>query len=486
MKKEILINYTTDEIKIALLEDGRLAEFFLDRPGTVGRSNSKKIVGNIYLGRIDNIVSGIQSAFVSIGLKKNAYLPFDEILPSEDKLPIEQRLRKGDTVLVQIVKEPLGSKGAKVSQYISFPGRYLVYLPLERKRQILISRQISDREERAQLKRIVQNLSVNSGSVIIRTEAEGVDRKDLLTDFEYLHNLWSRIQIRQKEITAPNLIHQEIGLVYQVLRDLFTEEVVLVLIDSHPLYKDVLDYVQIISPELKSRVQYYSNKTPIFTAYKLEEEIKQIYQPKVKLPSGGYIIIQETESLCAIDVNTGKYTGETTFEETALLTNLEAVKEIVRHIRLRNIGGIIVIDFIGLKKISNRQKVYHTLTEAIKTDKAKIKILPFNRFGLVEMTRERKRGSLFNLLTDECSECRGSGRIFSRESLYFKIKKEIVDLKNSLFQGRVQLRLHPDLMNYFQTYKEKLEQLSNQKIELISDLRLKRDDYQIVLSTPQR
>jgi len=485
MKKEILINSTPEETRIALLEDGKLAEFFIDRVGSDVKK-LKRIAGNVYLGRVENVLPGIQSAFVNIGLKKNAYLPLDETLPTPGKHTIEERLKKEQNVLIQVTKEPIGTKGAKVTQKISLAGRYLVYMPFGRK-QFFLSRQIKDKRERHRLRDIAQSLPLVNGSLILRTEAQGAEKKDLLTDFEYLSSLWLTIQSREKEKKVPSLLHEEVGLAYQVLRDLFSEKVELVLIDSEELYKDVLNYVENISPEFKSRVQYYSAKTPIFSVYKLEEEIKRIYQPKVNLPSRGYILIQETESLCAIDVNTGKFTGgsETSLENTALQTNLEAAKEIARQIRLRNIGGIIVIDFISLRKSVNRRKVYDTLVDALKEDKAKVEILPFNRLGLVELTRERKRESTLNLLTEECSECSGSGRIISRESLYLKIKKELVNFKSSLTHGQLSLRLHPDLITYFQNYKEELRKISGEEVKLIPDFRLKRDNYQIILSASE-
>ncbi len=489
MKKEILINHSSEETRIALFEDSRLVEFFVDRSPLGGGSGLKKIIGNVYLGKVVNVVSNLQSAFVHIGLKKNVYLPLDETLPRDGKNSIEGRLKKGDEIIVQVVKEPISTKGAKVSERISLPGRYLVYMPFERKK-IFLSRQIKEKKERERLKKIAQSAlsgSLPFGGLIIRTEAEGKEKEHLFTDFEYLTHLWDSIQIKRKGANASLLLHEEVGLVYQVLRDLFSEEVTVVLIDSLPFYKDVLNYVQIISPHLKSRIQYYSAKTPIFTAYKLEEEIKRIYQPKIKLPSGGYIIIQETESLCAIDVNTGKFagkdssTGASSMENTAFQTNLDAAKEIAREIRLRNIGGIIVIDFISLRKESNQRKVYHTLVEAIRNDKAKIEILPFNRFGLIELTRERKRESTLNLLTEECAECLGSGRIISRETLYLRIKKELSDFKDALVSGKLRLRAHPDLVKYLQTHQQELKNIIRGDIELLTDPNLNRDEYQIIL-----
>ncbi|HCJ66754.1 MAG TPA: Rne/Rng family ribonuclease [Elusimicrobia bacterium] len=485
MKKEILINHTQEETRIVLLEDGKMVEFFIDR-SSISEGGLKKIIGNVYLGKVVNIVPNLQSAFVDIGLKKNAYLPLDETLPVDGKRTIQERLKKGQEVIVQVVKEPISTKGAKVSERISLPGRYLVYMPLERKK-IFLSRQIREKKERERLKKIVQELPLLNGGLIIRTEAEGAEKDSLLTDSEYLKHLWDDIQIKRKGTNAPLLLHEEVGLVYQVLRDLFSEEVAVVLIDSLPFYKDLLNYVQIISPQLKSRVQYYSAKTPIFTAYKLEEEIKRLYQPKVRLSSGGYLIIQETESLCAIDVNTGKFAGKdlpggvNSMEDTAFQTNLEAAKEIAREIRLRNIGGIIVIDFISLRKGGNRHKVYQTLVEALKNDKAKIEVLPFNRFGLIELTRERKRESTLNLLTEECSECFGSGRIISQETLYLRIKKELNEFKNTFIGSKLRLRVHPDLVKYLQAHREELKNIVGGEIELISDYSLKHDEYQIIL-----
>ncbi len=497
MKKEILINHTLEETRIVLLENGKMAEFFVDR-SSISEGGLKKIIGNVYLGKVVNIVPNLQSAFVDIGLKKNTYLPLDETLPIDGKRSIQERLKKGQEVIVQVVKEPISTKGAKVSEQISLPGRYLVYMPFERKK-IFLSRQIREKKERERLKKIVQELPLHTGGLIIRTEAEGAEKDSLLTDSEYLKNLWDNIQIKRssassdlestgrKGANAPLILHEEVGLVYQVLRDLLTEEVMVVLIDSLPFYKDLLSYVQIISPQLKSRVQYYSARTPIFTAYKLEEEIKRLYQSKVRLSSGGYLIIQETESLCAVDVNSGKFSGKnlsggaSSMENTAFQTNLEAAKEIAREIRLRNIGGIIVIDFIGLKKDSNRRKVYHTLLESLKNDKAKIEVLPFNRFDLVELTRERKRESTLNLLTEECPECFGSGRIISQETLYLRIKKELNEFKDSFISSKLRLRIHPELVKYLQTHQEELKRIVRGEIEFIGDHSLKNDEYQIIL-----
>lgn len=473
LNKEIIASCSEDQTRIALLENGHLAELFIER------QEAQKIVGNIYKGKVVNILPGIRSAFVDIGVGKHAYLSVKEAFAPDKEKRIEKILSKNGEIIVQIKKEALGTKGVKVSMYIDLPGRILVYLPMEE--HIGVSKNIVDEQERERLKKIVEKNKPASGGFIIRSEAEGTEEKQFIREIQYLVNLWSSIQKRGQIVKAPALLHRDLGIVFKTVRDYFTDEVGIFLIDSEEEYHQVLDFLKIVSPELKDRVQLYRGKTPIFDAYKIEPEIESILRPKVKLPSGGSIIIQESEGLTVIDVNTGKFVTGQSFENIIFQTNLEAAKEIARQIRLRNIGGIIVIDFIDMANPKNRKRITAALNEAVKTDKAKIKILPITRLGLVEMTRERQRESIAKLLTEPCPYCKGSGLVFSLESMAIKIKKELTRLEKKAGPEIVKLELSPEMAKFFEGYRERLEKRIQRKIKIISNPLVHKEDYRIIL-----
>lgn len=474
MKKEIIVNKSREETRVAVLEDGEMIDLFIER------RESEKIVGNIYKGRVDAILTGISGVFVNIGIGKNAYMSGNDIIGGSDKKSIDKKLSRGKEVVVQVTKEPISTKGAKATMDISLPGRFLVYMPFADHGGI--SKNIDSRQERERLKEIIESIKPKTGGIIVRTEAEDATKDELKREIKYLVRLWDSIQRRMKKVKAPSIVHKDLNVVFQTVRDCFTEDVDIFLIDNKHEYKDVVDFTKIVSPEHVNKVKPYNAKTPIFKAFGIEEEIKKLRSNRVKLPSGGSLIIQEAESLCAIDVNTGKFTGgKQSQEETVTDNNIEAAIEIAQQIRLRNIGGIIVIDFVDMKKSKNRQKVLEALTRAVRWDKAKIKILPITRLGLIEMTRERKRESLFSLLGETCHCCRGMGLVISRESMFININREFAQMRVSNHHGKVKLRLNTAVAPYFKERIGRLKKFAGESLEIHSSHEIGWDDYQIIV-----
>jgi len=473
VKKQILASTTPDEVRVAIMENDMLAEIFIDRHG----SGEAKLVGNIYKGRVENVLPGISSAFVDVGQEKNAYLYITDILNNENQRNVDKLLKKGEPILVQVAKEAIGTKGMKVTMDVSLPGRYLILMPMAE--NVGISRQIEDYSERERLRKIVESLNP-PGGVIVRTEAEGAEERALRREMKYLIRLWENVRKRSDKMNI-GLVHKELGLTFQITRDLFTEDVESFLLDNRQEYEDVKGFVEMLAPELANRVLYYDNTTPLFSSFHIEDEVQRLHGTRVDLPSGGYIVIQEAESLCAIDVNTGKFTGRSSQEETVTTTNIEAAVEVIKQLRLRNIGGIIVIDFIDMKKRRNRERVTQVLARAAKADHAKIKILPITRLGLVEMTRERRRESLQAMLGEPCGECGGSGWILSRESLFLKIQKEIIQLTKGRTNGQLKINLQSGLANYFKENKGRLQKRIRRSAEIVEDDILSWDQYRIII-----
>ena len=472
---EILANTSFEETRVASIEDGRLAEVLWER------RSSQHNVGNIYKAIVENVLPGISSAFVNIGHEKNAYLYISDVLGG-DRKPIDALLRRGQEIMIQVVKDAIGTKGMKVTMDVTLPGRYLVFSPLQQ--FVGVSKNIEDSERRRQLSETVSRVSEESCSkrgVIVRTEAEDATDVELEQEMKYLNRMWESIYKRFESSPAPCMLHKDMGIMLQVARDILNEDVKIYLLDNKEDYETVLDFVTKISPDLKDRVRLYSGKTPIFTAFDIEDDIANLRKTKIALPSGGTIIIQEAESLCAIDVNTGKFTGSKSQEETVTYTNIEAAAEVAHQLRLRNIGGIIVIDFIDMKKASNRHRVLEALQRAVKRDRAKIRILPITRLGLVEMTRERKRESTVSLLTDECPECHGSGRVFSIESMRIKIQREIKNLTLGRPGGHLRVVLHPMLAEGLRRKQDIIERNVHREIKIQADPQLTWEDYRIIL-----
>ncbi|MFH1378708.1 MAG: Rne/Rng family ribonuclease [bacterium] len=486
IKKEIIANCTSDETRVAFLEDGKLSDIFIERP------ESTKIVRNVYKGKVEATLQGISSAFVNIGLEKNGYLHISDSVAGAPQIyadtvnqgiakkhHIDKVLHKGLEIMVQVSKEAISTKGVKLTMNISLPGKYLVFMPFED--HMAISKSINNRKEKDRLRKILEGVCTENKGFIVRTEAEGATNEELKREVRYLYRLWKIILKKYNNSQAPALVHKDLGLTFQTVRDVLNEEINVFLIDSKKEHGDVLGFVDLIAPELKNKVRHYDSKTPIFTAFNVEEELEKIRHSRIKLPRGGTIIIQEAESLCAIDVNTGKFKGKESQEETIFETNKEAAIEIGRQLRLRNIGGIIVIDFIDMKNQKNRQRIYNILHEIVRHDKAKTKILPITRLGLIEMTRERKRESIVSYLGEICPECSGSGQVLSRESMFIKLKREILDLTKGRSYGKLRLALNPMVAEYVRQRQKRLENALKRSIQIQTEPTLKWEDYKIIL-----
>jgi ribonuclease G len=504
MKQEIFINSSPQESRIAIIEDGLLAEFLIERKEEMG------IAGNIYKGKVSRVLPGMQAAFVDIGMEKAAFLhasdfssvPEDMQLigaPGEDveieapppkrvshrRLPLEKQLSRDEAILVQVAKDPLGTKGARVTSHISLPGRYMVFMPGTK--HIGISRRIESEEERKRLKEIAGSVLTGDGGFILRTASEGRSKREIQRDLGFLTRLWRRLQKRAEGAAAPSLIHQDLDLIARSIRDFFTPDTEQLVIDSSKDYRRVMDFVGQFMPRLKSKIVLYSGAEPLFERHGIEEKIERALDRRVWLRSGGYIIIERTEALTAIDVNTGRFVGKRNQEETIVKTNLEAAQEVVRQLRLRNVGGIIIIDFIDMEKESDRKKVYDALRDALKKDKARTNILKISELGLVEMTRQRTRESLENQLLSPCPHCDGRGRIKSSVTVAYDLLRAIKKQQANLENGKnILVRLHPDVANFLYDEKnnslENLEREINRRIIIKVSQELRHDQYEIAES----
>ncbi|OGS45742.1 MAG: hypothetical protein A2539_07865 [Elusimicrobia bacterium RIFOXYD2_FULL_34_15] len=467
--KEILANCTEDEIRVAIVEDGRLTDFFIER------QNEENIVNNIYKSKVVSVLDGIQAAFVNIGVKKNGYLPFSELTVNRAELSKTKHL------LVQVTKGPLGTKGSKLTQQISLPGHYLVYMPSSL--NIGISKNISDEKERFRLKSIIEEIRPQIGGIIVRSEGVGKEKNVFKQEIKYLTRLWDTINKKFESTQGVALVHRDLRLVFKTVRDYLNEEVSAFYIDSKDEFEDTLYFVEMISPKYKDKIHLYKGKTPIFDINNIEQQITNIKNQKIKLASGGYIIIQEAETLCAIDVNSGKFTKGCGLDDIILKTNTEALHEIAAQLRLRNIGGIIVIDLIDMRRSQDRKKVYKLLVDLVKKDKAKTEILPVTKLGLIEMTRQRKSESMVNFLSETCPYCEGSGNVLSRETMAIKIKKELIKLVTRGGEQPVRLIIHPDIAEEFdEDFLKGIEERIHRKITVESNFQIHREDYRIILS----
>ncbi|HEX2091648.1 MAG TPA: Rne/Rng family ribonuclease, partial [Longimicrobiaceae bacterium] len=437
MKREILMNTTAKETRVAILEDDVLVELMLDRP------DAARMVGDIYVGKVDAVLPGIQAAFVDLGTEKAAFLHVSDVAVEEENgngededeeddgrkrsrryPPIQDILKKGQEIIVQVSKEPISTKGPRVTAHISLPGRFLVYMPGSD--HVGVSRKIEDREERARLRALAREiLPDRSGGVIVRTVGEELTRETFERELKSLMGTWKQIKRKASRARAPAPVHREAKLTAGIIRDLFSQKVDSLTVDSRDVYAEVCQYLSGVDPTLTERVHLYQEPTPLFDALGIEKAIHEAFQRKVNLPSGGYIIIEPTEALVSIDVNTGRYTGKKDPEKTILKTNLDAAKEIARQIRLRDIGGIIVCDFIDMESKANREKVLQELRTHLARDRARTKAFQVSELGLIEMTRQRVRESLYQLQTEPCPTCSGTGRIFTPETVVRRIERSI-------------------------------------------------------------
>jgi ribonuclease G len=464
LKREILISANPQESWVALMEDDHLVELMLDR------ADQGRLVGDIYLGRVDAVLPGIQAAFVDIGAEKAGFLHVSDLVSDEEddedangdgedrsggngrrrrsrKLPpIQEQLSRGDTVIVQVTKEPISTKGPRLTAQISLPGRFLVYMPFSS--HVGVSRKIDQREERARLRQIARDvLPADSGGVIIRTVGEELTQAKFEGEFKRLHATWSKIKRRADSSKAPALVHREARLISGVIRDLFSDKFDALVVDNPEVHNEIVQYVRGVDPDLLERVRLDRDRIPLFDRFQIEEEIREAFQRKVNLPSGGYIIVEPTEALVSIDVNTGRFTGKGRKdpEETILKTNLDAAREIARQLRLRDIGGIIVVDFIDMESQENRDRVIHELRSHLGRDRARTKAFAVSDLGLVEMTRQRVRPSLFQTLTRPCEHCEGSGRVFTSPTVVRRVERSLKRAAASGEEKSILVRVHPEV-----------------------------------------
>ena len=462
MAREVYINVEQHEKRVIVLDNKKIEEFYIERADTVN------LVGNIYKGKVESVLPGIEAAFVNIGLEKNGFLyvtdvekdvsAFDRLLDEEGTEPHEKRdeekrqsiaamLKKGDEVLVQVVKEPISTKGARLTAHISIPGRFLVLMPFDNR--IGLSKRIEDHKERDRIRKIIEELKLPKDiGFIVRTAAIGASQKDFFRETRYLIRLWQHIKYKSRKAKPPQLIHQEYDLILRIARDAFTAATVKLEVDSKNDYKRISKFLRICSPELRSRLKLYNDRVPIFEKYDVERQIDKIYNRIIQLKGGGYLVFDETESLVAIDVNSGKSVGHKNLEETAFRTNLEAALEVPRQLRLRDIGGIIIIDFIDMEFGGHRKTIVKTLEKALENDKAKTKILNISSIGLVEMTRQRARRSIEAKSYQRCPYCNGRGTIKSASTVSTNLARQLARVLSVTRSREVFVSLNPEVASY--------------------------------------
>jgi ribonuclease G len=529
MTKEMIISSSAHETRVAILEEDQVAEIFIER------ERSRGVVGNLYKGRVSKVLPGMQSAFIDLGLERDGFLYVSDVIaPSEefdrfetdeedpasrganpsglpgapdkarptggqgrrgdrdrDKGPepkIEELLKEGQEIIVQVAKEPLGTKGARLTSHATMPGRFLVFMPTVD--HVGVSRKIDSREERSRLRGIVREFREQhgfTGGVIIRTAAAGRPKEDIVSDLSYFHRVWTDMRQKSESSRAPAVVYREQSLVAKLLRDLLTEDFTAIRIDNESEYRRICELVERIMPALAPKVKLYEKEYPIFEEYGVQAEIDRALRSKVWLKSGGSMVINQTEALVAIDVNTGRYVGKKTagrLEDTILKTNLEAVKEIIRQIRLRDLGGIIVLDFIDMEEKKNRQKVFQTVEQELRKDRAPSKALQVSDFGLVIITRKRVKQSLERVLTEPCPYCAGSAVIKSSSTICYEILSEVKKISADLNGQSLVLRVNPDIARALRdeeraVFKD-LKQSLGREIAVRSDAQLHHEQFDLM------
>ncbi len=461
MLKTIVANIDPEETRMALLEDGELVEV------SVERTESSNIVGNIYLGKVKNVLPGMQAVFVDIGRDKNAFLYTGDVIPktSGASPTANHPLTVGQDIMVQIIKDALGSKGPRATTHLTLPGRYVVLMPTVD--YIGISRRIANDAERERLKRLAENVRPPGMGIIVRTVAEGKSEEDLHKDVKYLSDLWATLLSRAKIAHAPLLLYRDVNLVIRIVRDYLTADVDSFVLDDQDAYDRVCDLLKFSSPDLIPKVRVHKGKGDVFSHFGIDDALEQISQRQVWLKCGGYIVIDRTEALTVIDVNTGKFVGNTNLSETVLKTNLEAAAEIARQVRLRDIGGIIIIDFIDMDKEEHKKNVLATLEATLQRDRTKSNVLGLTALGLVEMTRKKARQNIESLLYMDCPCCQARGRIQSPETVCIQICRELRKIAaRPRLQGRLVIQTSPRVAGVLEKREDlqKMEQELNRKL----------------------
>ncbi len=532
MKKDIIINSTANEHRIAILEDGKLAELFVEVPG------KDRNVGDIYLGSVAKVMPGIRAAFINIGLQQDAFLHFSDIGHIEEysalfddddddeeeggephaiaqpvvnapekengSVPassattevavVDRRnrrehrpeppvnLQKGQDILVQITKEPVGKKGVRVRSALSLPGRFLVLLPFDGK--VGVSKKVSNFKEKRRLRKLVRNFLPEGFGAIIRTVAEGKDEEMIKQDLDELIKNWNNIEKSVKSVKAPALIYKDMNTTSSVIRDLFSDSVEHVVVDDKKLFKEIKSYVQWMSPDMLDRVEHFHDKEPIFDRYGVEKDIQSLLSKKVWLKSGGYLYIEKTEAMTVIDVNSGRYAAKKEQEQNSLKTNLEASREVCRQLRLRDVGGLIVIDFIDLDDEKNKKKIYDEMKKELRRDRAKVTVLPMTEFGLVQITRQRIRQSVHLSFSEACPTCGGTGLVQSKATTINQIERWIKRFKSESKEFRIELRTNPTIAQYLTqgtiSRMTKIQFKFLVKVKMIPDPSIPMDDFKFV------
>ena len=509
MKREILINAAPRETRVAILEDDQLVELLVDRP------DARRMVGDIYLGRIEAVLPGIQAAFVDIGTEKSAFLhASDVIYPDEGEtkddgdvddaaegedeaprrrrakdIPIQDAVKRGQDIIVQVSKEPISTKGPRVTAEVSLAGRFLVYMPFSSR--VGVSRKIGDRAERTRLRKMVEEiLPADSGGVIVRTVSEDATQETFGRELQTLMNQWKRIKKKTHFVRAPAVVHRETSLTRGLIRDLFSEKVEQVTVDQKQVYNEILEYLKGIAPDLADRVKLYEDQIPLFDKASIEPEIRDLFKRRCDLPSGGYLIIEPTEALVSVDVNSGRYTGKKDPEKTILRTNLEAAREVARQLRLRDVGGIVVCDFIDMEVKANRDKVLQELRMHLGRDRARTKAFAVSELGLVEMTRQRVRQSHLQAMTEACAVCHGTGRVFTAETVVRRVERSVRRIAVEGKRDPLVVKLHPDVAMYVleheRDFMKKLEKAAGFGLELRDDPLLRPDEFKLVVKSAGR
>src|SRR3954462_1219446 len=511
MKRELLINAAPRETRVAILEDDEFVELLVDRP------EARRMVGDIYLGRVEAVLPGIQAAFVDIGTEKSAFLhASDLVFPDEDgdrdddedeseddsrdekdesrgrrskAPPIQDLLKRGQDIAVQVSKEPISTKGPRVTAQISLAGRFLVYMPFASR--VGVSRKIGDRAERQRLREQMQKLlPENSGGIIVRTVGEDVTEETFEREMNTLMNQWKRIKRKTHFVRAPALVHRETSLTRGLMRDVFSTKVEQVTVDSRQVFNEIVEYLKGIAPELIDRIKLYEDVVPLFDKANIEQELRDLFKRRCDLPSGGYLIIEQTEALVSVDINSGRYTGKKDPEKTILRTNLEAAREIARQARLRDLGGIIVCDFIDMETKANRDKVLQELRTHLGRDRARTKAFAVSDLGLIEMTRQRVRQSHLQNMTEACPTCNGTGRVFTAETIARRVERSIRKAGLEGKKDAMVIRIHPEVVMYvLESEKDlvkKLEKAVGFGLDFRDDPLLGPDEFKLVVKSAGR
>ena len=470
----LVINADGPETRVALVEDGYLGELYIER------KRERGIAGNIYKGRVERVLPGMQAAFVNIGLDKSAYLHVSDVRGTPDDLKrlfstessraegdddedeeaadaaraqggarIEDLLKEGQEIVVQVTKEPISTKGARTTRYISLPGRHLVFMPTVD--HVGISRRISSDRERKRLREIVDSMRPPGSGFIVRTVADGISERELKSDMEFLIKLWNEVVRRAEGGRCPALIYNDLDLLLRTVRDMFTPDVEKLIIDSRPEYDRVKKFIAAFMPDFSGNIELYDGTDPIFDGFGIEIEIDRALERKVWLKSGGYLIVDEMEALTAIDVNTGRFVGKSSLEDTITKTNLEACREVAEQLRIRSIGGMIVVDFIDMDRSHNREKVTRAFNEYLRRDRAKAAVTRISELGLIEMTRKRTRESLLHTLTEPCTACEGKGYTKSRKTVSYELFRELRRQGDMIDGDTVLVEVHPDVAQVLAT-----------------------------------